>query len=230
MPSSLPAKRVAACAALSKTKLDVRKSASECSWNWLRTVPARTPNVASCSSLSIKKPGRLVSLKGYRVFAARFSGICYAPASCGSNRREKGTISGGEVQIQLRVVLDRIAARVALPLDRAQVVGGDVAGDVVAVEAGGLEIGEARIGAPHRVLQLLEVLVDERVGTDLAADLLLAAVGGDQLGAGRHVDAVDVGEPHRRRRRGRSEEHTSELQSPCNLVCRLLLEKKKTKT
>src|SRR2546426_10630115 len=28
--------------------------------------------------------------------------------------------------------------------------------------------------------------------------------------------------------RGRSEEHTSELQSPCNLVCRLLLEKKKT--
>src|SRR5256885_11979119 len=35
--------------------------------------------------------------------------------------------------------------------------------------------------------------------------------------------------PHRRGARGdpRSEEHTSELQSPCNLVCRLLLEKKK---
>src|SRR5256885_5506449 len=36
---------------------------------------------------------------------------------------------------------------------------------------------------------------------------------------------------HRRRPRAavqaRSEEHTSELQSPCNLVCRLLLEKKK---
>src|SRR5256885_8177860 len=30
--------------------------------------------------------------------------------------------------------------------------------------------------------------------------------------------------------RGRSEEHTSELQSPCNLVCRLLLEKKKKHT
>src|SRR5256885_4651969 len=28
----------------------------------------------------------------------------------------------------------------------------------------------------------------------------------------------------------RSEEHTSELQSPCNLVCRLLLEKKKHKS
>src|SRR5205807_8965787 len=29
--------------------------------------------------------------------------------------------------------------------------------------------------------------------------------------------------------RPRSEEHTSELQSPCNLVCRLLLDKKKKK-
>src|SRR5256885_7371217 len=31
-------------------------------------------------------------------------------------------------------------------------------------------------------------------------------------------------------RESRSEEHTSELQSPCNLVCRLLLEKKKKHT
>src|SRR5256885_9632355 len=36
-----------------------------------------------------------------------------------------------------------------------------------------------------------------------------------------------VGTQHDRSRR--SEEHTSELQSPCNLVCRLLLEKKKKK-
>src|SRR2546426_7831496 len=38
--------------------------------------------------------------------------------------------------------------------------------------------------------------------------------------------------PHRGQRvaaEERSEEHTSELQSPCNLVCRLLLEKKKKK-
>src|SRR5256885_11525200 len=42
----------------------------------------------------------------------------------------------------------------------------------------------------------------------------------------------DFGVPHNRFIRpaevkNRSEEHTSELQSPCNLVCRLLLEKKK---
>src|SRR2546426_8834645 len=35
--------------------------------------------------------------------------------------------------------------------------------------------------------------------------------------------------PLKGRKKGRSEEHTSELQSPCNLVCRLLLEKKKNR-
>src|SRR5256885_15644263 len=44
----------------------------------------------------------------------------------------------------------------------------------------------------------------------------LADVARDSLHADRHVP--------------RSEEHTSELQSPCNLVCRLLLEKKKKNT
>src|ERR1039457_5367731 len=34
-------------------------------------------------------------------------------------------------------------------------------------------------------------------------------------------------QPEKRAMLHRSEEHTSELQSPCNLVCRLLLEKKK---
>src|SRR2546426_4921442 len=62
-------------------------------------------------------------------------------------------------------------------------------------------------------------------------------------GTGPHPDAPDRGERparegavsrgavlHARAPRDgrRSEEHTSELQSPCNLVCRLLLEKKKT--
>src|SRR5688572_31894459 len=38
------------------------------------------------------------------------------------------------------------------------------------------------------------------------------------------------GTPRSRRRSRRSEEHTSELQSQSNLVCRLLLEKKKKKS
>src|SRR2546430_17132128 len=38
---------------------------------------------------------------------------------------------------------------------------------------------------------------------------------------------IRFGRPHLRQMRDRSEEHTSELQSQSNIVCRLLLEKKK---
>src|SRR3989454_3647002 len=48
---------------------------------------------------------------------------------------------------------------------------------------------------------------------------------GDVLGRLHHfLDLLDLGAHGRLFYR--SEEHTSELQSPCNLVCRLLLEKK----
>src|SRR2546426_4628470 len=46
----------------------------------------------------------------------------------------------------------------------------------------------------------------------------LAEDGDPRLVVGKHEGLVAA---------MRSEEHTSELQSPCNLVCRLLLEKKK---
>src|SRR5256885_2681571 len=58
---------------------------------------------------------------------------------------------------------------------------------------------------------------------------LIPVCGGLNLlahGAVQHgVGFLDIAEQE-----GRSEEHTSELQSPCNLVCRLLLEKKKKTT
>src|SRR2546426_7876552 len=51
------------------------------------------------------------------------------------------------------------------------------------------------------------------------------------LGVDRNADDKTLKSAYRRlaRKYHRSEEHTSELQSPCNLVCRLLLEKKKKK-
>src|SRR5438093_8441593 len=64
----------------------------------------------------------------------------------------------------------------------------------------------------------LEILVRERVGEALA-DVR-------RRGAGAAVDACQ----RNFGRRLRSEEHTSELQSLTNLVCRLLLEKKKQQT
>src|SRR2546426_4723699 len=64
--------------------------------------------------------------------------------------------------------------------------------------------------------------------------LFLSPVRRGRAGA-RGVTQSRAGAPHpaqrahsgHRRGGARSEEHTSELQSPCNLVCRLLLEKKK---
>src|SRR2546426_1416182 len=47
------------------------------------------------------------------------------------------------------------------------------------------------------------------------------------IGDSMDVQLARVRAAHPSSHRSRSEEHTSELQSPCNLVCRLLLEKKK---
>src|SRR5256885_10770255 len=56
----------------------------------------------------------------------------------------------------------------------------------------------------------------------------VARAGDRQRGDQRRRPAVgDEGGGDQRPGVERSEEHTSELQSPCNLVCRLLLEKKK---
>src|SRR5205807_8323208 len=60
-------------------------------------------------------------------------------------------------------------------------------------------------------------VVGDAIGEDMVHPHLPDAEAGEHPG--------DVGGPYL----PRSEEHTSELQSPCNLVCRLLLEKKKKK-
>src|SRR2546426_8345928 len=65
-------------------------------------------------------------------------------------------------------------------------------------------------------------------GAVFRVDRLDDLFGDQQVRRAARVEAVArEGQAERRRRAGRSEEHTSELQSPCNLVCRLLLEKKK---
>src|SRR5256885_9915380 len=73
----------------------------------------------------------------------------------------------------------------------------------------------ARMRFREGVTDFLQVLDAER--TQLEAQ--------DRLGPLRvqHLQKIrdSFAEPH-----ARSEEHTSELQSPCNLVCRLLLERK----
>src|SRR5256885_8852313 len=71
---------------------------------------------------------------------------------------------------------------------------------------------------PRSTLFPYTTLFRSRTGLHMA-DAISRMTSGERVGVfamqhGKHADA-------------RSEEHTSELQSPCNLVCRLLLEKKK---
>src|SRR2546430_8776836 len=70
---------------------------------------------------------------------------------------------------------------------------------------------------------------DRPTAAAAAATGRLAAADGDRVGrdARRGVAGGGAGHPAGHRRGRRSEEHTSELQSQSNLVCRLLLEKKK---
>src|SRR2546427_9454575 len=71
----------------------------------------------------------------------------------------------------------------------------------------------------------------ERVRDEVAAaeltELLVASAGTRSLTGGDALVQVDEGRVEKVHHLRRSEEHTSELQSQSNLVCRLLLEKKK---
>src|SRR5438552_14233807 len=71
-----------------------------------------------------------------------------------------------------------------------------------------------RRGTPRRLVQLVDTLNTE-FGKDLAAPFMITL--GDEIQGLLREPWIS----------SRSEEHTSELQSPDHLVCRLLLEKKK---
>src|SRR5438046_3110826 len=66
-----------------------------------------------------------------------------------------------------------------------------------------------------------------RMGATHRANNLQPAMSQATQGTGMALSFVAVGPIEGGRDKGRSEEHTSELQSLTNLVCRLLLEKKK---
>src|SRR5262249_60444193 len=84
----------------------------------------------------------------------------------------------------------------------------------------------SRMGAGERLIARVEKLrrtKPERAWRTLDGAFAGAVRAGDDLTRG---ELWRLRGPRRQRRRRRSEEHTSELQSLTNLVCRLLLEKK----
>src|SRR2546427_3922110 len=77
---------------------------------------------------------------------------------------------------------------------------------------------------PYTTLFRSDVIVTTNLFGDILSDEASGLVGGLGLAPGANIgETAAIFEP-------RSEEHTSELQSQSNLVCRLLLEKKKKNT
>src|SRR2546426_4357195 len=100
----------------------------------------------------------------------------------------------------------------------------------LAMAASGIHAETAE--SPHEALRRLEMsLAEELAETEMFLTLCYAVADP----ANGTLTFANAGHPHAFlvstetgavTRLQRSEEHTSELQSPCNLVCRLLLEKK----
>src|SRR5256885_14717218 len=76
----------------------------------------------------------------------------------------------------------------------------------------------------HDALPIFVWTDDQGAGNCGSGSATFSGVTSNQVKLVRSADGVHWTAP---RTITRSEEHTSELQSPCNLVCRLLLEKKK---
>src|SRR2546426_8904753 len=104
-------------------------------------------------------------------------------------------------------------------VDRVRALLGDDAVDVAATPDG---VPRVAPGSPDAVGLLLGTAREEgwRVRVEGAGTWLAADAPADLALTTRRLDKIPAIE--------RSEEHTSGLQSPCNLVYRLLLEKKKT--
>src|SRR2546426_6513882 len=84
---------------------------------------------------------------------------------------------------------------------------------------------------PHGVSGIGDAARRESVSCEQIAELIVPARlrNSNDRDKGSAKCEAEHGNQQNRKSPARSEEHTSELQSPCNLVCRLLLEKKKKK-
>src|SRR5690606_22051435 len=143
------------------------------------------PACAMACGLGGRKPredsdqGKTAGRTGVNAFAPRFSCISYALASRDKSAHCHYTLFLHSGKLEVHLVAVRVLAARArttpLVLDPVEILRGDVAGHVDAVEAGGLELLHSRARVAHRALHAVDVLVEQRVGPDRHADLLVVA-------------------------------------------------------
>src|SRR3989344_7156129 len=80
-----------------------------------------------------------------------------------------------------------LGAVVALAFDAVEVLAADIAGDVLAVEAGTIEVLDLGVALARGFDQVGQVLVNELIGADDFRNLVFGAAVADQFLARRHV-------------------------------------------
>src|SRR5256885_4301202 len=131
----------------------------------------------------------------------------------------KVTITAGNLGQGLQVVSRAVSSRTTLPILNNVLL--QTADTGLQLTATNLEIG---------IRQVIPAEIQEEGGITVPARLLTDFVTShpdEPLSMALDKKTQSLAVKSNRFDATRSEEHTSELQSPCNLVCRLLLEKKK---
>ncbi len=79
---------------------------------------------------------------------------------------------------------------------RVEIFFGDVSGDIHSIEDGRIKMRETGSSLRNGLLQILQILKDKLVGSNILGQLTHVTTAGDQLGSRRHIDSVDIGETH----------------------------------
>src|SRR5688500_6588376 len=149
---------------------------------------------------------------------------CVIQAGLGQNPARQAALNGGLPDTVSAVTINKVCGSglkaVMMAAEGIQL------GDTEVVVAGGME---SMSNAPYLLEKAREgyrlgngTLIDSMIN-----DGLWCAFDNQHMGCTGEVVAERFNVNRTEQDEYRSEEHTSELQSPCNLVCRLLLEKKK---
>src|SRR5450631_611673 len=176
---------------------------------------ASNPAAAKWSSNGVSSPKRCSTMTacGHSISTCFLTSSRYSARSEISSRRRLGRIvvtaappsfkaleDFDGLEATTRAIATLLLSFVGtLSLQALEIFGCHVARDVLARETRGIEVGDLCVVVANRVLQIVQILINQPVGADDVADLFVRVPRRHEFRCVRHVDAVDVGVPHRRR-------------------------------
>src|SRR3989454_926260 len=193
-----------------------------------RTCPRRTLEWKSAAAAEnyFETRGERASAErlGEKVVGAELEDAYFVVLVALRGQHDDGNVCGGRARAQVRQHAIAVQAReVQVEHDDVGPHAIDLIERLHAVAGLGHDVAVPLEQVAHHLAQAVLVVHEQDFRRRLA--VRAGATGGRRL----FLEQIEV-RGDGRSRLERSEEHTSELQSPCNLVCRLLLEKKKNST